>query len=148
MIRMYKFVILAFVFGVSLWKKQIGLWVLAKRWWRQYFRVSEGKCWGVYFRMVESAFWRECIRHKRTDYGCTKCNKESNDLHLAPSIVRVVESRILRRTERVTYTGDIRNAHKIIIKYYEGKISFEWSGHRWRCDINLGLTWCVRTRSV
>jgi hypothetical protein len=57
-------------------------------------------------------------------------NEELHSLYSAPSIIRVIKSRILRWARHVAYIKVMRSAYKIFIRKPEGKASFRSPKHR------------------
>jgi len=66
-------------------------------------------------------------------------NEELHGLYASPNIIRVIKSRKIRWTGRVTRIGGMRNAYSIFFRKTEGKRLFERPRRRWEDSIKIDL---------
>jgi len=53
--------------------------------------------------------------------GWRRLHNEFHNLNAAPNITRVIKSRRMRWAGRVSHMGEMRNAHKILVRKHEEK---------------------------
>jgi hypothetical protein len=66
-------------------------------------------------------------------------NKELNDLHSAPIIIQIIESRRMRWAGHVAHMGEKRGAYRILVGRPEGRRPLERPRHRWEDNITMYL---------
>jgi hypothetical protein len=66
-------------------------------------------------------------------------NEELNDLYSLPNIVRVVNSRRMRRAGHVARMGEDRGVHRMLVGKPEGKRPLGRPRRRWEYNIKMVL---------
>jgi hypothetical protein len=66
-------------------------------------------------------------------------NKEVNDLHSSPNIIRMVKSRRNRWVGYVAHTGERRDAYRVLVGKTEGKRRLGRPGRRREDNIKMEL---------
>jgi hypothetical protein len=66
-------------------------------------------------------------------------NEELNDLYCSPNIVRVIKSRIMRRSGHVARKGERRGAYRVLVGEPEGKRPLGRPRQRWEDNIKVDV---------
>ena len=93
-------------------------------------------------RVFENRVLRRIFRPKRdelTGEWRKLHNKELNDLHSSPNIVRVIKSRRLRWAWHVARMGEKRSVYSVLMGKPEGRSPLGRPRHRWEDNIKMDL---------
>jgi hypothetical protein len=66
-------------------------------------------------------------------------NEELRDLYSSLSIIRIIKSRRMRRTEHVARMAENRNAYRLLVEKPEGKRPLGRPRRRWMVNIRMDL---------
>jgi hypothetical protein len=66
-------------------------------------------------------------------------NKELNDLHSSPSIIRIIKSKRMRSVGHVARLGEKSNAYRLLVGKPEGKRPLGRPRRRWANNIRMDL---------
>jgi hypothetical protein len=66
-------------------------------------------------------------------------NEELNDLYSSPTIVRVIKSGRMRRTEHVAHMGVGRDVYRILVRNSGGKRPLGRPRRRWENNVKMDL---------